>query len=57
MVNFSESREGPRNVPELKECILLSSFRCKDVNYLPIKFESTGEFNFEEQLYEFQINL
>ena len=37
-----------RNAPELIECILLSSFRCNDVDYLLIKFELTGEFNFEE---------
>ena len=43
-MNFSESRQGPRNAPELKECILLSSFRCNDVDYLLIKFEPMGEF-------------
>ena len=48
MVNFSESRQRPRKAPGLKECILLSSFRCNDVDYLLIKFEPTGELNFEE---------
>ena len=48
MVNFSKSRQRSRNAAELKECILLSSFRCNDIDYLLIKFEPTGEFNFEE---------
>ena len=48
MVNFAESWLGPRNAPELKECILLLSFRCNEVDYLLIKFEPMGEFNFEE---------
>ena len=47
-MNFSESRQGPRNAPELKECVSLLSFCCNDVDYLLIKFEPTGEFNFEE---------
>ena len=45
---FLESRQGPRNAPELIECILLSCFCCNDVDYLLIKFEPTGEFNFKE---------
>ena len=48
MVKFSESRQRPKNAPELKEYILSSSFRCNDVDYLLIKFEPMEEFNFEE---------
>ena len=57
MVNFSESRQRPRNAPKLKECVLLSSFYSNDVDYLLIKFEPTEEFNFKEQLHVFQVNL
>ena len=28
---FLESRQGPRNAPELIECILLTCFRCDQV--------------------------
>jgi len=45
---FQRVDKSQRNAPELKECILLSSFRYNDVDYLSIKFEPTGKFNFEE---------
>ena len=48
MVNFSEIEQRPGNAFELKECILLSCFCFNEVDYLLIKFEPTGEFNFEE---------
>ena len=49
---FQRVDKSQRNAPELIEYI--SCFRCNDVDNLLIKFEPTGEFNFEEQFYVFQ---
>jgi hypothetical protein len=45
-----------RDAPERAECNVFSCFRCIEVDCLLIKFEPTGEFNFEEQFYVFKIN-
>ena len=36
--------------------VYYSSFRCNDIDYLLIKSEPMGEFNFEEQMYDFKVN-
>ena len=50
---FQRVDKSQRNAPELIEYI--SYFRCNDVDYLSIKFEPTGEFNFESSYMYFKL--